>query len=74
MLINIEVDKIAPFRPPRGTDEELSITEAAEICPEHERVLLLAQSEALITFQYVFNHHLEVLEQKLLHNFLLLAS
>ena len=39
MFIHSEVHVVTPFRPPWGTDQKLAITQATEICLEHEWVL-----------------------------------
>ena len=74
MFIGREVDIVAPFGPPRGADEELSIAEATKVGLQYERVLNLSQCQLLLAFKCVLDRLLEVLEEKFLDDLLLLST
>ena len=74
MLVYVEVDIVTPLSPPGGTDQKLAIPKTSEISLQHKWVLDLGQRHTLIALEGVFHSLPEVLKEKLLDDFLLLAA
>ena len=74
MIVDVEVDIVAPLLPPRGAYEKLPVAKTPKISLKHKWILFLTYRKSLIALEDVLERYFEVLQEQFFYNFLLLAA